>query len=101
MRVRAVMMVALTLLMTGVLFADDEGISNGITLPLFTGRDLTGWDIRDPKLKGKSQWEVVGGVKLKEGTPEAFEAEKGEGILLNAGKGVDLLTTEAIVGDCE
>lgn len=101
MRVRLGSMAVLGFLLAGVLFADDQAMQNGITLPLFNGHDLSGWDVRDPKLKDRNHWEVAGAVKLKEGNPEAFEVEKGEGVLLNTGKGVDLVTTEAIVGDCD
>jgi hypothetical protein len=101
MRVLAGMVLGLSLAIASTLFADEPAAGNLITLPLFRGGDLSGWDLRDPKLRDKSRWEMVGGVKLKEGAPESFEVEKGEGVILNAGKGVDLVSTEAIVGDCE
>jgi hypothetical protein len=70
--------------------------------PLFNGKDLSGWKLRDPKATARSKWSVVGSLKLKEAMPEQFAAEKGEGVLLNGGdgRGVDLLS-EATHGDCE
>jgi hypothetical protein len=70
--------------------------------PLFNGKDLTGWKLRDPKATDRSKWSVVAAVKLQEGKPERLIGDKGEGIVLNGddGHGVDLLT-EAMHGDCE
>jgi hypothetical protein len=67
----------------------------------FNSKDLSSeWKPRNPK--AISKWEVVGKVKLADGMPARFAAEKGEGILLNGddGRGVDLLS-EAEHGDCE
>jgi Domain of Unknown Function (DUF1080) len=68
---------------------------------LFNGKDLSGWKLRNAKATN-SKWEVVGSVKLADGMPARFAAEKGDRILLNAddGRGVDLLT-ETEHGDCE
>jgi 3-keto-disaccharide hydrolase len=68
---------------------------------LFNGKDLSGWKLRNPKASN-SKWEVVSNVKLADGMPARFAAQKGDGILLNSddGRGVDLLT-ETEHGDCE
>src|SRR5262245_28910081 len=70
--------------------------------PLFNGKDLSGWKLRDPKAADRSKWSVIASLKLKDGMSEQFVAEKGEGVLLNGGDGhgVDLLT-ETTHGDCE
>jgi 3-keto-disaccharide hydrolase len=76
--------------------ADDPGARE-----LFNAKDLSGWKLRNPKASN-SKWEVVSNVKLADGVPARFAAQKGDGILLNAddGRGVDLLT-ETEHGDCE
>jgi hypothetical protein len=69
---------------------------------LFNGKDLGGWKLINPRESNRSKWVVVGGVKLKEGMPGQFTAEKGTGILLNGGdgRGLNLLTTTTH-GDCK
>jgi len=77
--------------------ADAEG------MPLFNGKDLSGWKFRGgEKAAAKSKWSVVEAVKLKEGMPNRFESVAGAGVLLNGddGRGVDLLS-EREHGDCE
>jgi 3-keto-disaccharide hydrolase len=76
--------------------ADDPGARE-----LFNGKDLSGWKLRNPKATN-SKWEVVSSVKLADGMPARFAAQKGDGVLLNGddGRGVDLLT-ESEHGDCE
>jgi hypothetical protein len=74
----------------------------GKTQSLFNGKDLTGWKLLNPKESKRSKWVVVAGVKLKEGIPGQFQAEKGTGVLLNGGDGhgVNLLTT-GTQSDCK
>jgi hypothetical protein len=69
---------------------------------LFNGKDLAGWNLRDPRAEDRSKWSVVSAVRLKEGMPGQFDSDKGEGVLLNGGdgRGVDLLS-ETRHGDCE
>jgi hypothetical protein len=70
--------------------------------PLFNGKDLAGWRLRDRDARGRSRWSVVGAVRLTEGMPGRLAGAPGEGVLLNGGdgRGVDLLT-ESAHGDCQ
>lgn len=94
-------LVVLVLTIAGMPAAPSAAAADINATDLFNGKDLDGWRLRHPKATN-SKWSVVGAVKLAEGMPERFAAEKGTGILLNGddGRGVDLLT-EADHGDCE
>jgi hypothetical protein len=76
----------------------------GEGMPLFNGKDLTGWKFRGGEAAAKrSKWTVTGKLELDAKAPNRFaESSAGTGILLNGGdgRGVDLLS-EAQHGDCE
>jgi hypothetical protein len=64
---------------------------------LFNGRDLTGWAARRAH-----EWQVAGGVRLREADPGFFVIEPGTGIMVNgeAGRTVDIYSTVEH-GSCE
>jgi len=69
--------------------------------PLFNGKDMTGWKLKNPN--AKMNWEVVPGAQLNSEDPKRLMASKdGAGALLNGndGKGSDIYT-EKEFGDCE
>jgi hypothetical protein len=68
---------------------------------LFTGKDTTGWKLKNAS--AKKTWEVVPGAQLDPADPKRLIASKdGAGVLLNGGdgKGSDIYT-EKEFGDCE
>lgn len=99
---RGAIVMAVAALLGVVLLAGAEDKKSAGAESLFNGKDLSGWKLRPGRDPKSSKWSVVSAVKLKEGMPERFEADKGEGVLLNGddGHGADLLS-EATHGDCE
>lgn len=64
---------------------------------LFNGRDLSGWSAR-----GSHEWQVAGGVSLREDDPKLLVAEPGTGVILNGEMGrTEDLHTELEHGSCE
>lgn len=69
---------------------------------LFNGKDTSGWTFRPGSDPRRSQWTVVGAVKLTDNHPDRLTGEPGTGVLLSGGdgRGVDLVT-KAAHGDCD
>jgi len=68
--------------------------------PLLTGRDFSGWQVRDGK---PNEWITAAGVTVDPANPKALAAAKGPGLEIAnslAGKGNDIYTTEKF-GDVE
>jgi hypothetical protein len=66
-------------------------------IDLFNGRDLSGWTAR-----AEHEWQVAGGVRLREDEPKLFAIEPGTGIFVNGDRGrtADLHTVMEH-GSCE
>src|SRR5438128_7440543 len=78
----------------------EEKKSNDGFHALFTGKNLKGWRLRhEASAKHPSKWGVVGGVRLNAEKPALFGVSKGDGVLVNEDRSIDLLTEE-VHGDC-
>jgi hypothetical protein len=100
---RTVLGVAAAGVAVSFFLASAAGQKGGTDIPLFNGKDLTGWKLRQPESdKRKSKWQVAGGVQLQEGMTNRLEPRSGSGVLLSGddGRGIDLLSATTH-GDCE